>query len=79
LKDSGELVVGGQPLSLINRTLFSECPSIHPFLEFLLRADFTNPPSKGDWVTAWGAQYVVTTLRQPDAYGMIALILLQRS
>ena len=41
--------------------------------------DFQNPPAKGDWVTAWGTQYVVTTLRQPDAYGMIALTLLQRS
>ena len=40
--------------------------------------DFQNPPAKGDWVTAWGTQYVVTTLRQPDAYGMIALTLLQR-
>ena len=42
-------------------------------------SDFASPPSKGDWVTAWGAQYVVTALRQPDAYGMIALTLLQRS
>jgi hypothetical protein len=41
--------------------------------------DLENPPAKGDWVTAWGAQYVVTALRQPDAYGMIALTLLQRS
>ena len=41
--------------------------------------DFQNPPGKGDWVTAWGAQYVVTTLRQPDGYGMIALALLQRA
>ena len=41
--------------------------------------DFPNPPAKGDWVTAWGTQYVVTTLRQPDAYGMIALTLLQRA
>ena len=40
--------------------------------------DFQTPPAKGDWVTAWGSQYVVTTLRQPDAYGMIALTLLQR-
>ena len=24
-------------------------------------SDFANPPAKGDWVTAWGAQYVVTT------------------
>jgi hypothetical protein len=42
-------------------------------------SDFTSPPSKGDWVTAWDAQYVVTALRQPDAYGMIALTLLQRA
>ena len=41
--------------------------------------DFLNPPVKGDWVTAWGAQYAVTTVRQPDAYGMIALALLQRA
>jgi hypothetical protein len=40
--------------------------------------DFQNPPAKGDWVSAWGAQYVVTALRQRDAYGMIALALLQR-
>jgi hypothetical protein len=30
-------------------------------------------------VTAWGAQYVVTTVRQPDAYGMLNLALLQRA
>ena len=42
-------------------------------------SDFPNPPAKGDWVTAWGTQYVVTTVRQPDAYGMIAVTLLQRS
>ena len=42
-------------------------------------SDFTNPPSKGDWVTAWGTQFVVTTVRQPDAYGMLNLALLQRS
>jgi hypothetical protein len=42
-------------------------------------SDFPNPPAKGDWVTAWGAQYVVTTVRQPDAYGMLNLALLQRS
>jgi hypothetical protein len=41
-------------------------------------SDFSNPPAKGDWVTAWGAQYVVTTLRQPDAYGMLNLALLKR-
>jgi hypothetical protein len=42
-------------------------------------SDFSNLPSKGDWVTAWGAQYVVTTVRQPDAYGMITLAMLQRA
>jgi len=41
-------------------------------------SDFSNPPAKGDWVTAWSSQYVVTTVRQPDAYGMVALTLLQR-
>ena len=41
--------------------------------------DFSNPPAKGDWLTAWGTQYVVTTVRQPDAYGMLNLALLQRS
>ena len=41
--------------------------------------DFSNPPVKGDWVTAWGTQYVVTTVRQSDAYGMLNLALLQRS
>jgi hypothetical protein len=41
--------------------------------------DLPNPPVKGDWVTAWGAQYTVSTVRQPDAYGMIALTLLQRA
>ena len=42
-------------------------------------SDFSNPPVKGDWVMAWGTQYVVTTVRQPDAYGMLNLSLLQRS
>ena len=42
-------------------------------------SDLENPPAKGDWVTAWGTQYVVTTARQPDAYGMIALALLRRA
>ena len=42
-------------------------------------SDFSKPPAKGDWVTAWGTQYVVTTLRQPDAYGMTAVTLLKRT
>jgi len=42
-------------------------------------SDLPNPPVKGDWVTAWGTQFVVTAVRQPDAYGMISITLLQRS
>lgn len=42
-------------------------------------ADFSSPPVKGDWVTAWGTQYSVSAVRQPDAYGMINLTLLQRT
>ena len=42
-------------------------------------SDLANPPAKGDWVTAWGTQYVVTAVCQPDAYGMTVLTLLQRS
>lgn len=42
-------------------------------------SDFANPPAKGDLVTAWGTQFVITAVRQSDAYGMIALTLLQRS
>jgi hypothetical protein len=42
-------------------------------------ADFSNPPVKGDWISAWGTQYSVSAVRQPDAYGMISLTLLQRT
>ncbi len=38
-----------------------------------------NPPAKGDWVTAWGLQYTVTTTRQPDPYGLTIVTLLQRA
>jgi len=38
-----------------------------------------NPPAKGDWVTAWGMQYTVSTVRQPDPYGLAILSLLQRA
>ena len=41
-------------------------------------SDFARAPAKGDWVTAWGSQYVVTAVRQPDAYGMLTLALHQR-
>jgi hypothetical protein len=37
--------------------------------------DFPNPPQRGDAVAAWGSQFAVTTVRQPDPYGMIHLTL----
>ena len=41
-------------------------------------ADFPNLPQPGDWVTAWGSQFVVRTVRQPDPYGLIELSLFAR-
>ena len=41
-------------------------------------ADLPNPPQRGDWVTAWGAEFVVSTVRQPDPYGMVQLSLTVR-
>ena len=41
-------------------------------------ADFVNPPQPGDWATAWGSQFVVKTVRQPDPYGLIELSLFTR-
>jgi len=38
-------------------------------------ADLPNPPQRGDSVTAWGAQFVVSVVRQPDPYGMVQLSL----
>jgi len=40
---------------------------------------FSNPPAKGDWVSAWGVQYVVMAIKQPFAYGMVVLVLQQRA
>jgi hypothetical protein len=37
--------------------------------------DLPNAPHRGDTVAAWGAQFTVTTVRQPDPYGMIHLTL----
>ena len=37
--------------------------------------DLPNVPQRGDSVAAWGAQFTVTTVRQPDPYGMIHLTL----
>jgi hypothetical protein len=41
--------------------------------------DLPNPPVRGDSVAAWGAQFTVTTIRQPDPYGMVHLSLTLRS
>ena len=41
--------------------------------------DLTATPQRGDWVTAWGTQFVVTTVRQPDPDGMITLALMVRA
>jgi hypothetical protein len=37
--------------------------------------DLPNPPQRGDVVSAWGAQFVVSTVRQPDPYGMVQVTL----
>jgi hypothetical protein len=37
--------------------------------------DFPNVPQRGDTVAAWGAAFTVTTVRQPDPYGMYVLTL----
>ena len=42
-------------------------------------ADLSTFPQRGDWVTAWGSQFVVTTVRQPDPYGLVELLLMVRA
>jgi hypothetical protein len=42
-------------------------------------SDLANYPQRGDWVTAWGSQFVVTTVRQPDPYGFVELVLMVRA
>ena len=42
-------------------------------------ADLPRFPQRGDWVTAWGSQFVVTTVRQPDPYGLVQLSLMARA
>jgi hypothetical protein len=42
-------------------------------------ADLPNFPQPGDWVTAWGLQFVVGPVRQPDPYGMVVLSLTLRA
>jgi hypothetical protein len=38
-------------------------------------ADLPNTPLRGDVVTAWESQFVVSTVRQPDPYGMVHVTL----
>jgi len=40
--------------------------------------DLPAPPQRGDWVTAWGQQFAVSSLRQPDPYGLYHLALIAR-
>ena len=40
--------------------------------------DLPRFPQRGDWVTAWGAQFVVALPRQPDPYGLVELPLMLR-
>ena len=42
-------------------------------------ADLPNFPQRGDWATAWGTQFVVTTVRQPDPYGLATVSLMVRA
>ena len=42
-------------------------------------SELANFPQRGDWVTAWGSQFVVTTVRQPDPYGLVELSLMARA
>jgi hypothetical protein len=42
-------------------------------------ADLPAFPQRGDWVTAWGCQFVVATARQPDPYGLVDLSLMVRA
>ena len=42
-------------------------------------SDLGTFPQRGDWVTAWGSQFVVTTVRQPDPYGLVELSLMARA
>jgi hypothetical protein len=41
-------------------------------------AELPNFPQPGDWVTAWGIQFAVSTVRQADPYGMAQLTLIAR-
>ena len=42
-------------------------------------SDLANFPQRGDWVTAWGSQFVVGPVRQPDPYGLVELSLTMRA
>ena len=38
--------------------------------------DLSFYPQRGDQVTAWGATFTVNTVRQPDPYGLVELVLM---
>jgi hypothetical protein len=42
-------------------------------------SDLAIFPQRGDWVTAWGSLFLVTTVRQPDPYGLVELSLMARA
>ena len=42
-------------------------------------SDLVSFPQRGDWVTAWGLEFVVTTVRQPDPHGLVELSLMARA
>ena len=42
-------------------------------------ADLANYPQRGDWVTAWGLQFVVSSVRQPDPYGLVFVTMTKRA
>ncbi|MGB7761067.1 MAG: hypothetical protein WBL61_14630 [Bryobacteraceae bacterium] len=42
-------------------------------------SDLASFPQRGDWVTAWGLEFVVTTVRQPDPHGLVELSLMARA
>ena len=41
--------------------------------------DFPSLPQRGDWITAWGLQFVIGPMHQPDPYGLVALALMMRA
>ena len=78
---AGQAVGDPVPIAAIRHSRMNEeAGAMANFEEISVNpSDFASPPVKGDWIIAWGSQYVVTAVRQQDAYGMLTLALLQRS